>query len=89
MFNYALSDGSAAPVSVVADSRDVAAWERSNKMRRVFGDLDRPAMADHLAIAYHAAQRLGVEIFRGWSAERFEQEAVLTIRGRAETDPTN
>ncbi len=76
MFNYTLTKAGRTE-SLVADSRDVLVWERTNRRNRTLANLGNPHIADHYQIAEAAAKRQGIDLgdVEAWSLDIVEAEA--------------
>lgn len=80
MFDLRLVADDGESMDVHVDSRDVYAWERTNKARRTLGDMgEKQSMSDMYGLGYRAAKRLGlftgteVDFCTTYAIEDFEQ----------------
>lgn len=90
LFRYEITNETVDPkatMTIEADTRDVAVWERVEKMGRTLADVasGKGAIADHYGIAWAAARRHGITV-----GKRAEFEAAWTLRmvDEGEADPT-
>lgn len=75
------------PFTVVADSRDMLVWEKTNKAGRTAVDLvDGATLGDQYAIAYTASKRQG--LFAGTRQEFDDACAIDAAEDEPEPDPT-
>lgn len=86
-FKITHSEPGSTPITVVADSRDALAWERTNRRGRTVVDLASGAsIEDQYDLAFHAAWRTGaVDVARKVFDAEYMVEAVAD---QEDEDPT-
>lgn len=89
MIKFRVKPEGGEPYELVATSRDVFTWERTNRTNHVFADLaEHQSMRDMYEVAHCAAQRLG--LFTGTLADFQDTCDLEEMEGNAQTavDPT-
>lgn len=86
MFEFTVKPDGGEPFKVVAEWRDVVAWEKTTRGQRSFKDLaDRLFAEDLNKLAWIACRRHG--LFNGSQAE-FDKTVNLEFEAGEEPDPT-
>src|SRR6266545_395476 len=86
MFNFTVVPDDGDAYELVADSRDIYRWEKSNRGKTVGQLLDDMNMTDLYDLAWRAARRLGH--FDGTLAEFVDSCAIKNHYDEEDVDPT-